>query len=1155
MKLPPALACDYSLPWIASGLALTALVLVSSSPLLTAQTAPVARPSALTGPDAVVPASAVVLSPFRVDTDKDDGFAASNAGTATRLSLDMKDVPAAYSVMTREFIDALGITNVQDAAAWAPNGSGTPPEGNSQDAFQQPMQFNIRGVNNNSGQQRNNYLTAGTLDSYSLERYDFGRGPNAALFNIGGGNALGGGLGAQTKRARYDRAFETVALTGGSWGYKRTTLDVNRPLTDKLAVRGNAVWFDRNGWRLNEFEKTKGVTATASYLIRPKTELRIEGAYDRTERNIPAVSIFDGVTGWDGVTVFSGPVTNAIYGTQTAPGTPNSFGQVLTFQGERQGVDRYSGQFYVWDPFSGQNVIQNYQNTAFTRRGDATANTPILANGALYIRSLTPAGAAALPVGNGATASGAPTSTTVNGEVNLLYQPNLPSDRFDRAIANSKFRLPGRRFTQAPDASILIQDTKDVNLALAHQLGDHWFFELGGDVNKVNNRSIRNGIAGANSREVRIDINQLLPNGVANPHFLEPYNDMPYEFIYRNIINRGLRGSIGYRHDAGKWGDYTVGLNLSASIRTTQNRTRRYSMATLPDSRMWQNSADQVNIRQYWSNPFRPYGEKDMPTSLVRNVFASDNNSYTVSNEKISPRWVRSDWNDQDEKFNNAVLALSAKYFGGKLVVLAVPRFDTYSTLLRQRPEFGDLPSTWAGTDLLYKPNAPADWANLSYIPRNATTGVPTSAIAIPAATRPRVNAPGVVTNNGVQIGNPIYAGDRFRNDYSPPENKGHGLTGSYGFVWHALPFASVVANYSTSYIPPPPNAFTLDNDLAVSQTGFGYDGGLRFNFFGGRLTVNTNYFFNQEDHQRVASLVTTSVNGLLSRNAATDPSSDGRNNRGLPDIFGQDYQSAKTSGLELEVVGKITRNWRMMFNAASARVFTFKRFPQTKIFVPENAEAYRQVLEDAGGRLDTSQHPNGAPGLATVNPAVIAAVATEQTNAVVDYNNIWANFANVVGDQPAQGQDRITVNVFSDYTFAGGYLRGVRFGLGAQAPGRNYVGSRSADTIVDPANPNRAIDDPSVDQTTPVYVKRPTIVTATLGYNLKLKSWAGRSVNFQLVVKNLLNDQTLVYQGLDVVARPPNGDFTKPNRVTVAPRNGVYTEPLSVRFTTTLNF
>ncbi|MEY2879205.1 MAG: hypothetical protein RLZZ15_1585, partial [Verrucomicrobiota bacterium] len=788
------------------------------------------------------------------------------------------------------------------------------------------------------------------------------------------------------------------------------------------------------------------------------------------------------------------------------------------------------------------------------RRGDATVNTPLLANGTLYIRSLTPAGAAALPFGNGATATGAPTATQSNNEVNLINQINLPDDRFNRALAGSKFRLPGERFSQAPDAPVLIQDTKDVNFALSHQVGDSWFFEIGGDINKVNNRSIRNGIAGGNSREVRIDINQLLPNGAANPHFLEPYNDMPFEFIYRNFLNRGLRGNAAYRLNAGRLGDYTFNLNLSSSLRTTQNRTRRFSMATLPDARMWQSTADQVNIRQYWSNPSRPYGEQNLPRTLLRQTFAADNTPLAAPTpETISPRWTLSDWNDQDEKFSNAVVAVSAKYFGGKLVVLGVERYDRYSSKLRSRQEFGDLPTTWSGTELLYKPEAPADWAQLSYLPRNATTGVTTATRPVPAATRPRVNAPGVVTNNGVQIGNPFFAGDRFRNDYSPPENTGSGFTGSYGFVWHALRNASLVANYSTAYIPPPTNQFTLDNDLAVAQQGYGYDGGLRFNFFGGRLTVNTNYFFNQEDHQRVASPATASINGLLSRNAATDPSLDGRNTRGLPDIFGVDYQSAKTSGVELEVVGAITKGWRVMLNVGTARVFTFNRFPLSKTFIPENADTYRQILEDAGGRIDSARPLPGAPGTAVVNTAITHALPNEQTQAVLDYNNIWANYALITGDQPAQGQDRITVNVFNDYTIQSGWLRGLRVGLGAQAPGRNYVGSRSADTIVDPANPNRAIDDPAVDQTTPVYVKRPTIVTATLGYTLRRAEWRGRTLSFQLVVKNLLNDQSTVYQGLDVVARPPGGDFSKPNRVTIAPRNGAYTEPVSVRFTTTL--
>jgi outer membrane receptor for ferric coprogen and ferric-rhodotorulic acid len=231
----------------------------------------------------------------RVNTTKDTGFAAANAGTATRLTLDMRDVPAAFSVMTSEFIDALAIVNVGEAASWMPNGSTIEP----QDNVQQPMQYNTRGVNNNSGQQRNNYLTNGLLESYALERYEFGRGPNAALFNIGAQSSLSGGLGAQTKKARYDRSFDTVAVSYGSWDYQRTTVDVNRPITDKLAIRANAVWFDKGGWRMAQWEKTKGATATAAYLLTPKTELRVEGAYDSTQRNNDTNSIFDSLSGWD----------------------------------------------------------------------------------------------------------------------------------------------------------------------------------------------------------------------------------------------------------------------------------------------------------------------------------------------------------------------------------------------------------------------------------------------------------------------------------------------------------------------------------------------------------------------------------------------------------------------------------------------------------------------------------------------------------------------------------------------------------------------------------------------------------------------------------------------------------------------------------------
>jgi len=1110
------------------------------------------------------PEAAVLLSPFEVATDRDRGFAASSAGTATRLALDMRDVPVAFTVMTGEFIEALAITNVGEAAGWMPNGS---MEINRDDN-QQPIQYTTRGIANMGlvGQQRNNYMTAGLLDSYSLERYEFGRGPNAALFNIGAQSSLAGGLGGQTKKARYDAPFDTIAVSYGSWDYKRTTVDVNRPLSDRLAVRGNAMWFDKGGWREGLWEKDKGITATASYLLAPKTELRIEGAYDLIQRNSDPNWIYDSISGWDGVTVFRGPITNAILGSQTAPGAPNSFGQILTFQGERQGVAR-RGEYYLWDPFSGQNMVMNYQNEGYTRRADETANTPILANGVLYVRGT------GLPFGNGGGTTFPAINQNPGATGSLLYGPALPDDRYARAINGSAFRLPSKRYTASGfDAPIYTQSTRDINLALSHQIGNRWFFELGGDLNMVPTITLRGP---ANTiRTVRIDINQLLPNGAPNPHFLEPYGDTYLQTTYRSFKNRGVRGTAAYKLNAGKWGDYLFNLFASTNLRATDNHYRYYNTALPADPRMWQSSTYNIYIRQYWNDPSRPFDAAAISHTLSRNAFASDNNSYTTTTSTISPRWVLGDWNDTDEKFDNAVLSMSAKYFGGKLVVLGTSRFDRYSSRFRTRKEFGDLPADWDGLTKFYKPDAPADWATLSYIPRNATTGVATATIPIPAVTRPRINTLTAIggttpfiyngatvgyqngSNNGVQIPNPYFANDRFRNDYNPPVNKGSGLKGSYGFVYHVQKNVALVANYANNYLPPPTNAFTLDNQLAGPVTGLGYDVGVRLNFLDDRLTVNTNYFFNREDHQRVASPVTTAINNLLARNAASDPNIDGRNIQGIPDIFGTDYQSAKTSGVELEIVGNITRGWRVMFNLGTAKVFTFNRYPLTKTFVPENAAAYRQVLEDAGGRLDTTQHPNGAPGLAVVNPAVVAAIASEQSNAVIDYNNIWSNYALVQGDAPIPGQDRMTINAFSDYTVQTGRLKGLRFGWGGQWAGREYVGSRSGDSIADPANPTAAIDDPKVDQTTPIYVRRPVVINATFGYSLRLKGgtrWQGKELSFRLLVKNVLNNQMVIPDGFGVIARPPNGDYSKPNRVTVPAGGGTYTEPTSFIFTTTL--
>ena len=147
------------------------------------------KPRAPAIPEQTVPESAlkktetVTLNPFQVNTEKDEGFVASSSLAGGRLATDLKDTPVAYSVMTRDFIDAVGVTDLQSAMEWMPNVVSTmTAQGPVNDISGQPNGAqNVRGAaggSANSRQQRNYFIFFAPMDSYALERYDMGRGPN-----------------------------------------------------------------------------------------------------------------------------------------------------------------------------------------------------------------------------------------------------------------------------------------------------------------------------------------------------------------------------------------------------------------------------------------------------------------------------------------------------------------------------------------------------------------------------------------------------------------------------------------------------------------------------------------------------------------------------------------------------------------------------------------------------------------------------------------------------------------------------------------------------------------------------------------------------------------------------------------------------------------
>ena len=86
---------------------LSSLLLVSASAVLAGNVFAQTVPAPVRASETEAAKDTVVLSPFLVSTERDVGFVATSSLAGGRLASDLKDTPVAYSVLTREFIDAV----------------------------------------------------------------------------------------------------------------------------------------------------------------------------------------------------------------------------------------------------------------------------------------------------------------------------------------------------------------------------------------------------------------------------------------------------------------------------------------------------------------------------------------------------------------------------------------------------------------------------------------------------------------------------------------------------------------------------------------------------------------------------------------------------------------------------------------------------------------------------------------------------------------------------------------------------------------------------------------------------------------------------------------------------------------------------------------
>ncbi len=231
----------------------------------------------------------VQLSPFTVVSENDRGYRAENTLSGSRLNSSLKDTPGALDVLTKEFLDDIGATTLEQALAFSTNFAEDAGDFDSQGVIntifpgaQLNVNFRTRGL---GGTMARNYLQTDSRPAfYTVERIDNSSGPNAILFGLG---SAGGVVNITTKRAQLNRPAYGLDFLFDSNHSRRVNADVNQVLIPKtLALRVNGIAERTKKYRANFLNNTDGIHLATTWRATARTEVRAEFEREHTTGSV-----------------------------------------------------------------------------------------------------------------------------------------------------------------------------------------------------------------------------------------------------------------------------------------------------------------------------------------------------------------------------------------------------------------------------------------------------------------------------------------------------------------------------------------------------------------------------------------------------------------------------------------------------------------------------------------------------------------------------------------------------------------------------------------------------------------------------------------------------------------------------------------------------
>lgn len=281
----------------------------------------------------------VVLSPFIVDSTKDEGYRATATLAGSRINTPLKDVAAPITVLTKEFIADLGAVDINSVMGYVANGEGTGSFTNTATVLGNPTDeivqnptaaTRMRGLSA-PDLTRDYFYTIGTalgFDTYNLDQITVNRGPNSVLAGLG---SPAGIVNYSPQLAGLSKSSGEATVRFGSWGDKRAALNSNiLAKKDVLAFRIATVWANKGYKQKPSYNKDRRFYLAATY--RPWTKTTIRASFEdvSVKWNLPGnLTPVDAVSQWVnyGKPTASPPSTSTTYSFPTFDGA----GQTLIY--------------------------------------------------------------------------------------------------------------------------------------------------------------------------------------------------------------------------------------------------------------------------------------------------------------------------------------------------------------------------------------------------------------------------------------------------------------------------------------------------------------------------------------------------------------------------------------------------------------------------------------------------------------------------------------------------------------------------------------------------------------------------------------------------------------------------------------------------------